>query len=47
MKRITVVTRIEATGSQVPHLSLKQVHATFTPVAALTVSGSPSALIPG
>jgi len=38
---------IEATGSQVTHLSLKRTHATFTPDAMLTVSGSPSALIPG
>jgi hypothetical protein len=31
--------RIEATGSQVTHLSLKRTHATFTPDAALAVSG--------
>jgi|TARA_R110001592_G_C12614183_1_gene697263 hypothetical protein len=47
MNQISRATIIEATGSQVPHLSLKQIHATFTPDAMLTVSGSPSALIPG
>ena len=30
---------IEATGSQVTHTSQKRTHATFTPDAALTVSG--------
>jgi len=36
---LNVSLRIEATGSQVTHTSLKRTHATFTPDAALAVSG--------
>src|SRR3954447_22385473 len=38
---------IEATGSQVPRSSQDRTRATFMPDAALAVSGSPPALIPG
>jgi hypothetical protein len=45
--RLSRSLRIEATGSQVPHLSQDQAHAAFMPDAKWAVSRSPPTLIPG
>jgi len=45
--RLSRSLHIEATGSQVPHLSLDQAHATFMPDAKWAVDRSPPTLIPG